>query len=147
VEGSEKGNAIGFLACRNFFEEGERFFIFYGDEPQRKEEVEECLQKPYAWVCSEIPDPRNSGVATISDDGRITEVIEKPEHPKSNWVAMGTIVANTDIFKYEPLLHAKGEYHVSSMMDQFLKEHPVHAVFGKRRPLFNSLEDLNWRFD
>ncbi|MBI2640498.1 MAG: nucleotidyltransferase family protein [Candidatus Sungbacteria bacterium] len=144
VEGSEKGNALGLLACREFFKDGERFFILHGDEPQRKIEIESCLRHQYAWVCSEVSDPRMSGVATIGPDSRILEVIEKPENPKSNWSAMGTILADADIFNYAPELNPNGEYHISSMLNQFVKDHPVYMVRGINRPPLRSLADLEW---
>lgn len=145
VEGSEKGNAIGFLACRPYLKKGERFLVLHGDEPQRKVEIEECLRHRYAWVCSEVPEPKLVGVATIGPDQRILEVIEKPENPKSNWSAMGTIIVDTDIFAYAPLPHpVSGEYNLSSMFDQFLRVHPMYAVIGVARPPMRSLADLEW---
>lgn len=145
VEGSEKGNAIGFLACKPYLKKGERFLVLHGDEPQRKVEIEECLRHPYAWVCSEVPEPKLVGVAIIGPNNRILEVTEKPEHPKSNWSAMGTIVVDTDIFVYAPLPHpVSGEYNFSSMLDQFLRIHPVRAVIGVARPPMRSLADLEW---
>lgn len=144
VEGSEQGNALGFLASRPYFKNGERLFIIHGDEPQRRVEIDACLERQFAWVCARVPDPTKVGVATIAPDGRITEVIEKPAAPKTNWSAMGTILVDTEIFKYEPKLHTNGEYHISSMLDQFLKDHPVYMVEGKERPPLRSLEDLEW---
>ena len=144
VEGSEKGNAIGFLSCRPYLNEGERFLVMYGDEPQRKEEIEECLRKSFSVVCTQVPHPHLSGVALIEEGGRILEIVEKPQHPKSNWVAVGTMLVDTHIFDYEPKLHTNGEYHLSSMLDKFVRDYPVYAVAGKRRPPLNSPDDLNW---
>lgn len=144
VEGSEKGNAIGFLACRPFLKENERFLILHGDEPQRKTEIEACLRHKYSWVCAEVPEPRLVGVASIGPDNRILEVMEKPDHPKSNWSAMGTIVVDTDVFNYSPKPHANGEYHLSALLNQFVKTHPVYMVKGVQRPPLRSPEDLNW---
>lgn len=144
VEGSEKGNVIGLLGARRLLKKGERFFIFHGDEPQRREEIKECLTHKFAWVCSWVADPRSSGVATLDDKWRILEVVEKPEHPKSNWSTMGTILVDTDIFSYEPIMHSSGEYHLSLVLNQFVKDHPVYAVFGKPRPPLRSIDDINW---
>lgn len=147
VDGSEKGNAIGFMATKKNFKGGERFFIFHGDEPQRKKEIEECLKKQYAWVCAKMPNHKKAGIADVAADGRILEVIERPEYPKSDLVAMGTILVDANIFKYAPVLHANGEYHLTSMLDQFIKNHAVFAIEGIARPTFNSLSDLEWKVE
>jgi bifunctional UDP-N-acetylglucosamine pyrophosphorylase/glucosamine-1-phosphate N-acetyltransferase len=143
VEGSERGNAIGFLACRSYFKEGERFLVLYGDEIQSPEEIKKCLSYRAAWVCVPTDNPKSAGIADIAEDGRILEVVEKPENPKSNWSAAGTIVLDTKIFNYAPRPHASGESYLSSMVDQFLKDYPVYAVFGKKRPPLTSIEDVD----
>lgn len=146
VEGSEKGNAASFLACYPHLKDEGRFLVIHGDEPQRKEEIEECLRHPYSCVCAEFDDSKLSGVATVGKDGRILEIVEKPETPKSHWVAMGTMVVDKDIFKYQQLKHANGEFYFSSMMDQFSKDHHVQMVQGRVRPRFDSLDDLSWEW-
>lgn len=144
VQGSEQGSVIGLLACRDLLREGERFFILHGDEPQRKSEIKECLKNQYSWVCSYVPKLYPTGVATIAPDGKILEVVERPEHPQSNWSAMGTILVDTNIFKYKPVMHISGEYPLSPLLNQFLKDHPVFVVEGKPRPPLMSPDDLNW---
>lgn len=145
AEGSEKGSAFSFLASRSLIDTGERFFILQGDEPQQRSELKECLCYDYSWVCSEEPDPRPTGRALINADGIITEIVELSDDPHlSRWSAMGTMLVNTDIFEYEPTLHPSGEYRLPSLMSGFIKDHPVRAVFGKRRPPFSSPGDLNW---
>ena len=52
VDGSEKGNASSFLACYPHLKNEGRFLVIHGDEPQRKEEIEECLRHPYSCVCA-----------------------------------------------------------------------------------------------
>ena len=146
VDGSEKGNASSFLACYPYLKNEGRFLVIHGDEPQRKEEIEECLRYPYSCVCAEFDESKLSGVATIGQDGRILEIVEKPEKPKSRFVAMGTMVVDKDIFKYKPIKHANGEFYFSSMMDQFSKDHHVQMVSGRVRPRFDSLDDLNWEW-
>lgn len=145
AEGSEKGNAYSFLASKPFLKEGERFFVIQGDEPQRRVELEACLRKKYAWVCSLLPEIRPSGIATVDSNGRILEVLENPEHPKSLWSAMGTGLVDTDIFHCAPKLYpGNKEYKLSSMLNQFAKNHPVYLVEGKPRPPLTSLDHLSW---
>ena len=143
ARGSEKGNAYSFLASKPFFDGNERMMIIYGDELPTKEEFKECLSHEYSWLCYQVPVPQKSGIATIDESGRILEVIEKPEHPKSDWAATGLMVANASVFNYEPVQHKNGEFYLSSMMDQFCHDNTVMVVRGKPgRPQLTTPEDL-----
>lgn len=144
AEGSEKGNAIGFLAAKPFFKEGERFFVVYADDLIPRSDFEKCLKYEYSWLCVEVENPKLAGIAEIAEDLCIKEVEEKPQNPKSNWAAAGAVVVNTDIFDYTPDQHANGEYYFSSMMNKFLKDHAVHAVKTQSTwPHFNTMKDLD----
>lgn len=147
AEGSDNGSAYSLLAVRSFIKEQERFLIIYGDELPSRDEIERCLNNSYAWLCYEVADPRLSGIATIADDGRILEVIEKPTNPKSHWAATGVMLANSDIFKYEPARNKNGEYYLSSLMSQFARDHRVTAVKTvidvSARPHFTSPADID----
>lgn len=143
VEGSDKGNAYSLLAARKFVKPGERIMIIYGDELPIPEEVERCMDHEYSWLCYEVPVPEKSGIATVNDENRILEVIEKPERPQSNLAAAGLMVANAKIFDYPPEQNKNGEYYLSSMMSQFCRNHWVVAVRGGMlRPQFTTPEDL-----
>jgi len=73
------GTAGAVLLARPYIREGERFAIIYGDEKTTKEQMARCFSYEFSWLCREMSDPSQSGVATISGDGRIIEVIEKPK--------------------------------------------------------------------
>lgn len=137
------GTAEAVLLTRSHFKEKERFAIIYGDEKATKEQMEECFSNEFSWLCREMSDPRQSGVATITPEGRIIEVIEKPEFPKSNLAAAGVMVVNTDLFQYQPVRHKNGEYFVTSMMDGFIKDHAVYAVKGIKDISFSYSKDID----
>lgn len=130
VEGSEKGNAIGFMAARSLIGIGERFAVAYGDEVFVGDEIARCFHYRYSWLCYHVADPTKVGIATLNDRGRIIEVNEKPDQPKSNLAADGFMIVNADIFNCEPEQHSNGEYYFSSMMNKFLKDHEVFAVMA-----------------
>ena len=143
AEGSDQGNAYSFLSARPFFEVDERMMIIYGDELPTKKEFAACLADEYSWLCYQVPVPQKSGIATIDESGRILEVIEKPENPKSDWAATGLMVANASVFNYPPLQHKNGEYYLTSMMDQFCHDQVVTVVRGAPgRPQLTTPEDL-----
>lgn len=143
VEGSDKGNAYSFLNARPLFQGDERMMIIYGDELPTKKEFAECLAEEYSWLCYQVPMPQKSGIATIDENGRILEVIEKPENPKSDWAATGLMVANASVFDYPPVQHKNGEYYLSSMMDRFCRDNAVKVVRGAPgRPQLTTPDDL-----
>ncbi len=130
VDGSEKGNAVGIFAAKDFFKPQERFAIAYGDEVFAGDEMTRCLANKYSWLCYHVPDPTKTGVLTIAHDWKILEVIEKPSQPKSNLAADGFMVVSADIFKYDLIKHANGEYYFSDVVGKFLKDYGMTAVMA-----------------
>lgn len=142
AEGSSKGNAYSFLSAKPFFHKGERFVVLYGDELVLKEELDKCLAHPYAWLCYEVEDPTKSGIATIKD-GKIVAVVEKPQNPRSNLAAVGLMVADERLFNYVPYANENGEYYITSLMNQFVRDNEVVPIIGTmNRPQFTTPEDI-----
>jgi NDP-sugar pyrophosphorylase family protein len=130
VEGSQEGNAVGFLKTSERFELGERFVVAYGDEVFVADEMKRCLDKKYAWLCYEVKDPTNVGVVILGNNELIVKMVEKPSTPVSNIVADGFMVVDTDIFSCVSERHQDGEYYFSNMMKIFLEDHEVFAVMA-----------------
>lgn len=64
-------------------------FIVLGDTVAEYD-IQEMLRAPHSVLAiKKVDDPRNFGVAEISDDNRITRVVEKPAIPKSNMALVG----------------------------------------------------------
>jgi len=136
------GSATALLCCQDFFLPKEKFLLVYGDELPTHEEFVDCLQHQYSWLCSPSHDPRQSGIAMLSNDQQILEVIEKPENPVSNLSAAGIMVVDSYIFNYKLIQHRNGEYYLTSLMNQFVADHKVHAVLGSARPSFISPDEV-----
>lgn len=136
------GSATALLCCKELFLPRERFLLVYGDDLTTAEEIALCLAHQYSWVCCAVENPRLSGIATLAADGTITEVIEKPEHPLSNLAAAGVMVIDSSVFSYTPIRHANGEYYMTSLMNQFVRECKVQAIMGHTRPPFISPDEI-----
>lgn len=126
VQESPAGTADALLLCRPFFTEDERFLVLNADDIYDKESLERCLVHPRALLVSEVVDPRAFGVVELRD-GVVTKLVEKPEHPASNFVAPGAYVLDTHLFEYEPIPAKNGERFFTTMLSQMLKDYPVHA--------------------
>ncbi len=147
VQKKLNGTAYAVLLAKSFFKKrGERFLIIYGDEMPAKNQMRKCLKHEFSWLCREMTDSSQSGIPKISKEGRILGVIEKPKRFSSNFVAAGVMAVNTDIFKYKPVKHKNGEYYLTSMMDKFVKKHPVFMVKGTKNIAFSYPEDMDGPF-
>jgi len=143
IQEEVRGSADALFCARPFLRQGERFAVLYGDEIPAPGEFRRCLSFPHSWLCFEVADPKNSGIARIAEDGRILEVVEKPAAPRSRIAAAGLMVVNTDIFRHQPEAHPSGERYLSSVMNKFIRDYPVWAVIGGKRPSFTAPEDLS----
>lgn len=132
ADGSDKGTAYSVKAAQKFLDKGERFLFLYGDELPYRENIEKCLAHPRSILVFKSATPETGGVALLRGDGTIAEVEEKPAKPKSNIVADGIMVLDTSIFGYQPLPNSKGEFYLTSLLDQFVKDRPVYAVLSDR---------------
>lgn len=138
------GTAHAVLLTQPYFSNSkERFLVISGDEAVTRKQIEECLAYPYSWLCREVSDPTQSGVPEISEDGYVTEVVEKPKNPTSNFVAGSVMVIDANIFNYKPTPHENGEYYFTSMMNQFIKDHRVRVVKGIKDIAFSYPEDIS----
>lgn len=126
VQEDASGTADALILCKPFLEKNERFLLTYADDFYDKESLERCLEHEFSCIVSETSEPERYGVVELRNDGTISDLVEKPESPKTNLVAPGVYVIDTRIFDYEPS-EMKGERYLTTMFQQFLKDHRVVA--------------------
>lgn len=124
VQEGVSGTADALKLCRPLLGADERFLLMYADDLYNKESITRCLNHQFSILVAEIADPRRYGVVELRGNGTVSNIEEKPEHPKTHLIAPGVYVLDTKIFNYEPT-EVKGEYYLTTMLDQFLKDHPV----------------------
>lgn len=140
--GSEKGNAFSFLAAAPYVKENERVMVLYADEIPSAENIRKCLVHEYSWLCKETARPKAAGVVKLRADGTIEEIVEKSENPPSNIAAIGLMVLPGEVFQYEPIQNANGEYYFSSMVNEFLRKEKVFAVITEGGCSLTKPEDI-----
>jgi glucose-1-phosphate thymidylyltransferase len=74
-------------------------------------------------LIARVDDPGNYGVVTI-DGKKVTEIIEKPAHPKSNYVNTGLWLFLPEVFDHLKALKKspRGEYEVTDVLAYYAKE-------------------------
>jgi glucose-1-phosphate thymidylyltransferase len=73
-------------------------------------------------LLKEVPDPQRFGVARI-DEGRIAEIVEKPEKPPSNFAVTGIYFYDNDVFSTCKTLKpsGRGELEITDVNNFYLK--------------------------
>ncbi|MSR71074.1 MAG: nucleotidyltransferase family protein [Candidatus Taylorbacteria bacterium] len=138
------GTAHAVLQTKHLFkDEKERFFIVYGDAFTTKEEIKKCLKYEHAWVCHEFTQSIPTGVAVLSPKGNIIKVAENRSGKKPPFISVGGVMlVSAKVFHYKPWRHNTGEYYLTSMLGQFLKDHDVYSVLGIPNLSLSTAEDI-----
>jgi glucose-1-phosphate thymidylyltransferase len=96
----------------------------YGDSLSPHIEKFKSEQADNLNLVKPVEDPRRFGVATVSDDGRISKLVEKPENPESNLAMAGMYVFTNAVFDVLPKLQpsGRGEYEITDAIQMMIDE-------------------------
>ncbi|MEK7556547.1 MAG: hypothetical protein AAB538_01065, partial [Patescibacteria group bacterium] len=64
----------------------------------------------------------------ILKGGWVSGVVEKPKNPPSDLAVNGVMVLGPRMFEYKPIPGKGGEFYLTSLVDQFVKDHKVAPV-------------------
>lgn len=128
VQPEKTGTYRALELMRGTLKEGERFLALYGDDLHGARGMRELLRYGRAILVHEVANPRAYGVIEVDDDMMVTDIVEKPDEPKSNLISSGVLLLDTNVFKYPPTLHRGGEYFLPDAIQKMLPEYPITAV-------------------
>ncbi len=124
---NEGGIAEALGLCEHFVD-GEKVVVFLGDniiESGLKEAVGEFERQNGGAriILKEVDDPRDYGVVSFDTNGRISEIIEKPEDPPSNYAVIGVYMYDPEVFDIIKTLvpSGRGELEITDVNNAYLK--------------------------
>jgi NDP-sugar pyrophosphorylase family protein len=123
----QKGTGDALMLTKDLLAEGEKFLLVYADDLRDKESLRRGLAHEYAIFVKEMEEPVQFGTVVADESGRILDIEEKVEHPRSNLVVTGAYVLTTKIFDYPPSIEKNGEYYINSMLRALMKDVLVYA--------------------
>jgi len=135
-EGGPQGIANVVKQAEKFI--GEDPFMFYLSDNivlgSLKEFIEEFSNGEYdsMLALSKVPDPERFGVPIFDDNGKLIDVIEKPQSPPNSFAVTGIYLYGPKLFfkAYENIKKsARGEYEISDIHSYLLKNN--HRVGHK----------------
>ncbi len=105
--------------------------IFYGDQLSGLLKRNVNLQEGGSVFAYNVVNPQRYGVVEFSDDGKPQQVVEKPEHPKSNWAVTGIYFFDhnvTDVARnVKP--SARGELEITDVINSYMTKGKCHVEF------------------
>jgi mannose-1-phosphate guanylyltransferase len=108
VEEPELLGSAGTLAENRDFVAGEEsFFVLYADvltnvDLRRMLVFHTQKRLPATLGVYQVPDPSRCGIVTMDENAVISNFIEKPMHPESNWAFAGVMIAGPAFFDFLP---------------------------------------------
>jgi glucose-1-phosphate thymidylyltransferase len=76
-----------------------------------------------------VNDPERYGVVSFDSQGRATEIVEKPESPKSNYAVVGLYFYDNTVVERAKLLEPspRGEFEITDLNMKFLETGDLHV--------------------
>lgn len=76
-----------------------------------------------------VKDPNRYGVVSFDAEGKATKIVEKPEHPESNYAVTGLYFYPNDVVKVAKGIKpsARGELEITSVNQHYLEQNRVHV--------------------
>lgn len=127
-----EGGIADALKLAEDFVDGQRMCVVLGDniiERNIRDAVTDFQAQPDGArvMLKEVPDPERFGVAQI-EDGRVTEIIEKPSSPASNLAVTGIYCYDNDVFDIARTLRPseRGELEITDVNNEYLRRGTLH---------------------
>lgn len=105
-----------------------KFILLNSDDILGAAALREAIKHPLALLGAPHEDPRKFGVITLTDDGTLAEIVEKPEVPQSNLVSTGAMVLDERLFAYPAVRHESGEYYMTAPLALLAQDHPIQVI-------------------
>lgn len=123
-----EGGIADALKLAENFAEGEKIFVMLGDnivEDDIREDIKKFeKQKEGAGIfLKEVPDPERFGVAEIKN-GKVLNIEEKPEKPKSNYAVCGLYLYDNRVFDIIKELKpsGRGELEITDVNNVYIRK-------------------------
>lgn len=136
-----EGLAQAFILGRDFIGDddvcmvlGDNIFYGQGFSGMMHKAVAAARNNHATVFAYSVTDPERYGVVTLDANGRPVEIVEKPEHPRSNRAVVGLYFYPNDVVDVAAAVRpsARGELEITSVNDYYLKQHRLDVqCFGR----------------
>ena len=122
-----EGGIADALQLAEDFAEGDKICVVLGDniiEQNIRQAVGEFFTQTSGAriILKEVNDPKRFGVARV-EEGRIAEILEKPDNPPSNYAVTGIYMYDNDVFDITRTLKPsnRGELEITDVNNEYIR--------------------------
>lgn len=137
VQTKGKGTAHAIWLAKDLIQEEDTIFIVFGDTIFKADLTEILSNNITSLGVKKVEDPRQFGVAELSEDGWVKKLVEKPSIPKSNLALIGIYkIGNTALFKnslnyvIDNEIKSHGEYHLTDVLMEMYQSGEQISTFS-----------------
>lgn len=117
------GQAHALKICQQYLEGEEKFLVLFADDLQDQAGIKNLMEYKSALLVCKVEDPSHFGIVMVNEKGIITDIEEKPKHPKSDLAATGVYILTPEIFKYyKKEREGESEYYLAEMIKEHIKD-------------------------
>jgi len=121
-----KGGIADAVALAEEFAQGESITVILGDnttDASIKDAVTNFKDGAVVFL-KEVPDPQRFGVPRFDAEQKITEIIEKPSAPPSDYAVTGLYIYDNKVFDYirQTKPSARGEKEITAVNNCYIKD-------------------------
>jgi glucose-1-phosphate thymidylyltransferase len=133
IQDGSKGIAHALLQAEEFVKNDEKIAVILGDNIFEKVEAPlNIFSDDNAYIyLKEIENPERFGVAKLSNEGNVIEILEKPKNPPSKFAVTGLYIYPSDVFNFIKTLKPsqRGELEITDVNNWYIKQGRLKAVF------------------
>lgn len=135
VQEAPKGLADAFIVGENFIGKDSVAMIL-GDNIFEHDFTEsvQSFKTGARIFAKKVPDPERSGVVEFDENYKVLSIVEKPEHPRSDYAIVGFYIYDNKVIEYAKDLKpsARGEIEIVDLHNKYLKtgELDVNIIEG-----------------
>ena len=138
-----KGTGYAICEIKDMLDD--RFMVIYGDDILDGKDLEKSMQNEFGIIGAYVSNPTKFGILECDGDDYLINIVEKPQHPKSNFANAGGMTLNKKIFEHELRLSSRNEYEITDYVKYLVEAGEKIKVIKTDYwyPIGNT-EELEW---
>lgn len=140
VQKELNGTGGALHACKDLVKG--KFLVVMGDDLYYFKDLEKMIREDLAILAQEVDDPSRFGVLKTDENGKLIEIVEKPQMEGKAFVSTNAFTLNTKFFNYDLVPVSEKEFGLPQTLAVMAKDYPVKVMKTTRWMAVGNPDDL-----